>query len=58
MRIIIDIETDNAAFEENEEELEYLLLSVVSKINAGYKSGSLRDTNGNRVGDFKVEEDA
>jgi hypothetical protein len=55
MKIVIYIKTDNAAFEDNPEELENILELVSRKIGAaGQREGSLLDSNGNKVGNFKV----
>jgi hypothetical protein len=54
MKIIIDIKTDNAAFEDNTDELRSILIGVNAKIAVGQREGNLRDSNGNAVGKFKV----
>jgi len=54
MKITIDIKTDNAAFEENDIELDKILHGAVAKIGSGHRDGNLRDSNGNAVGKFKV----
>lgn len=58
MKIEININTDNAAFqEEKDQEVERLLLEAVNKITDGFGHGYLRDYNGNRVGEFNIKED-
>jgi hypothetical protein len=55
MKIVININTDNAAFEDDPDQLFDLLNTVVNKITGyGEKDGKLRDGNGNNVGNFKV----
>lgn len=53
MKIVIDIKTDNAAFEDNEEELREILSYTAEQVY-GRRSGKLWDRNGNMVGKFKV----
>jgi hypothetical protein len=55
MKITIDIKTDNAAFEDESEIYNILVDQLAAKIGQNYeRTGSLRDTNGNTVGKFKV----
>lgn len=54
MKIIIDIKTDNAAFEDNPDELRAILIGVSAKVAVGNRGDNLRDTNGNTVGKFTV----
>jgi hypothetical protein len=54
MKITIDIKTDNAAFEDNPDELANIIHGVGVKIVIGLRCGSLTDSNGNTVGKFKV----
>lgn len=58
MRLIIEIEMDNAAFEDDpREEVEAVLLRCLRKISlAKADSVKLRDSNGNTVGFAKVED--
>jgi hypothetical protein len=53
MKIIININTENAAFEDNPCELENILAGAILKMKTE-KEGNLRDSNGNKVGNFKV----
>jgi hypothetical protein len=61
MKIVIDIKTDNAAFQDNDRELNQILTYAVEMI-CNYtgsflrkdREGNLRDSNGNTVGKFKV----
>lgn len=51
--LTIRIETDNAAFDDDGlAEIQRILSEVVTRLGTGKKSGMLRDTNGNTVGDF------
>lgn len=54
MKIVIDIKTDNAAFEENQHEVHDILINVRNKIDCGDRTGICMDHNGNTVGKFKV----
>ncbi len=56
MKIIIDLETDNDAFQQDPPtELMRILLVTISKISGGIDGGPLMDINGNTVGKFDVE---
>ena len=52
----IQINLDNSAFEENPDEVKTILKNIGRDIEKGYCQGILRDTNGNNVGDFVIEE--
>ena len=57
MKIEIEINTDNAAFEYHREgEISRILKAVTQSIVAGKLYGSIRDSNGNTVGKFDVSE--
>ena len=51
----VKIETDSTAFDSMcpEYEITRVLKSIVAKLEAGITSGSARDSNGNRVAEFK-----
>ena len=49
----IQINTDNAAFEDKNFELARILRELADKIENGQEEGSLFDYNGNKVGGFK-----
>ena len=51
MEIKIKLNTDNQAFEDNQE-IERILQEAVKKIASGISQGILRDYNGNKVGQF------
>jgi hypothetical protein len=55
----LTINTDNAAFEGDNRNYEVasILDTVVAKLNDGETSGVCRDANGNKVGEWKLEED-
>ena len=56
MKITIQIDTHNAAFEDNPSELEDLLTLVAKSVGSdGKTEGRLHDTNGNPVGNYKVQ---
>lgn len=50
--------TDNAAFEDldRDEMCAAILRSVATKILSGYESGPVMDTNGNKIGTWKLED--
>lgn len=54
MKIVINIKTDNAAFEYDEGKQFRILRNTVLRIVNGEREGNLKDTNGNNVGNFKV----
>lgn len=54
MKIVIDIKTDNAAFEDDDMQLFNIISDAQSAIVIGHREGNLRDINGNTVGKFKV----
>jgi hypothetical protein len=52
--ITIKIETDNAAFQENHNELRTILEDLGNKLqNTNENEGAIRDTNGNTVGSWE-----
>lgn len=55
MRITIDMETDNAAFEEGFQEKKRILRSIANRVAEGELDGRERDVNGNTVARFEVE---
>ena len=54
MHLEIKINLDNAAYDSVEWELGENLEQVVSRIGAGIKDSIIRDSNGNKVGHFKI----
>jgi len=55
MKIVINIKTDNAAFQENHMELEEILHQAACNIaQDGARNRNLYDSNGNNVGAYKV----
>lgn len=59
MKFLMSVDCDNAAFTEGglPDELGSIIEGVAEKIRHGQNAGNLRDSNGNRVGAFSVEED-
>ncbi len=55
-KFCLEIETDNAAFED-EQEVARILTIVSGKISSGQESGSCFDSNGNNVGSFELTSD-
>ena len=59
MKAVIEIEMDNAAFEQNTHEVCRILRKLAAKLELGGElmeddAETLRDINGNRVGFFEV----
>lgn len=55
MKLRIDVELDNSAFEDNPGELRQILAQI-PRYPAAVDEGTLKDSNGNRVGSWKVED--
>lgn len=53
----LEVEMGNAAFEDDEYELVRILGAVADMLRAGRRQGTVRDSNGNTVGDFEVVSD-
>ena len=56
-KIEIEIDTDNAAFEDDPNEVCRILRTAVELVIDGYKAGYLSDANGNTVGTLSVTEE-
>lgn len=55
MTFELNINLDNAAFEENPEELENILARIAGRIDVRAPGlGSILDSNGNTVGEWRV----
>lgn len=55
MSFKIEFATDNAAFEEDaSQETAHILREIADKIMEGQINGSIRDTNGNRIGSYNL----
>jgi hypothetical protein len=59
MKFKLEIDADNSAYEGESlhHEIALNLDAVRIKIERGYTQGIIKDTNGNIVGDFVIEED-
>jgi hypothetical protein len=57
MRILIEVNLDNDAFNENPAELSEILNRIDTNGLQPGNEGKLRDSNGNTVGQFEVVED-
>jgi len=59
MKITIEINTDNAAFEDSSktEETGRIVATIASKIQCGLDSGNCKDINGNTVGQWELIDD-
>lgn len=56
-KYLIEIDTDNDAFEDLEYELSSILRKAAKKLDSGILDFKLRDSNGNTVGSAYLEED-
>lgn len=56
-KYLIEIDTDNDAFEDLEYELATILRKAIKKLESGILDFKLRDSNGNTVGSAYLEED-
>jgi len=54
MKITIDIDTSNAAFQDNNNEIRELVERVLRRMDEGMREGVTRDSYGNTCGKFKV----
>ena len=52
----LKLKTDNAAFSDGNKsyEISRILREIADKIEDGNTEGSIRDINGNRIGEFKI----
>ena len=50
MKITIEFDTDNAAFDEPAQEIDYILQGIGNAIRLGVTDGPCHDHNGNKVG--------
>jgi hypothetical protein len=58
MKFKLEIRADNAVYEESlYDELIANLEMVIRMVDSQCRQGIIRDTNGNRVGDYVIEED-
>ncbi len=55
MRMKMEINAENAAFENIHTELARILLKVSYQVGDGDISGKIMDSNGNSVGHFEIE---
>lgn len=54
-KVIIEIETENAAFDGGEYELARILKEIANKLESGIPVSKIRDINGNTIGSLRVE---
>jgi hypothetical protein len=55
MKLVIEIETGNSAFEDDEEgEISRIIEVIAGKVNGGATGGSCFDFNGNKVGQWEM----
>jgi hypothetical protein len=56
MKLKIEIDMDNSAFEDNPNELSEILADLAGSLKyRKFNDGSIRDSNGNTVGSWSVE---
>lgn len=57
MKFVFEIDTGNAAFEEDKQaEVQRILKNAMSRVEAGHTDGLCFDCNGNKVGRWYVED--
>lgn len=56
-KFVVELELENAAFEELEYELARILRVIAEKVEGGKFSGYAWDTNGNTVGNFQIKDE-
>lgn len=56
-RLIIRVDLENAAFEDNPNEVSYIFRQIEEKIKLGLPKSRVFDSNGNDVGSFCIEPD-
>lgn len=54
LRIRIDIDCNNAVFQDNPYEFSLVLDRINTKLKMGYSSGNVLDSNGNKVAQFTM----
>jgi len=54
MKFKIEFGMDNAAFEEQAEEVSRILTETAHKVRHGEDFGNIRDINGNRIGEWSL----
>ena len=52
--LTITVDMDNAAFDDNPNEIKEILAKVAAQVYNNARSGSVRDSNGNACGKFEV----
>lgn len=55
MKFVVEINTDNSAFENGHNEISRILREVADKVEQGHPQGPTRDINGNTVGYFNYQ---
>ena len=57
MQLNIKINMDNSAFQDNEDELQRIFIGIEEAVFLGVSGNPVRDSNGNKVGFWEVNED-
>jgi hypothetical protein len=55
MKLSIEMKTDNAAFEDDDREVERLLVQVARRIRLGFTELEITDINGKTVGHWSLK---
>ena len=56
MTLKIEFETDNSAFNDPATEISRILMIIAKSVANGNTAGSIRDINGNRIGQYDIYE--
>jgi len=56
MKLSIEINLNNSAYDDNPEELQEALENIIVKINWGDAEGIVFDSNGNKTGNWEITE--
>ena len=58
MKIVIEFDTSNAAFQDDDKDMEIatIMKDVTNKIYDGFQEGRIHDSNGNRIGYWSTKE--
>ena len=51
----IEFETTNSAFDDPADEIAAILALIASRLTGGETEGLIKDSNGNRIGSWKLE---
>jgi hypothetical protein len=57
MKLIIEINLDNEAYKDNSEEIQENLENIIVKLNWGDTNGIIFDSNGNKTGQWRIDDE-